>query len=445
MSANILVLGAGRSSPALVDYLIGHAQKEDWQVTVADFSQELALSRTKNHSRSRAIAFDIKDERQRADEIKEADIVISLLPPELHFLAAVDCVRFKKNLVTASYVSEAVKKLDADANHAGVLLLNECGLDPGIDHMSVMQVIHGLKKENVKLLSFKSHTGGLIAPESNDNPWGYKFTWNPRNVVLAGQGTARFIEKGEYHYLPYNRLFEQIEKIEVDGCGTFDGYANRDSIAYLNHYDIEEIPTLLRGTLRNEGFCEAWNIFVKLGLTDDSFIVNNSGSMTYADLITAFIPPLLMGNSLKEKVAVLCNVAADGPAMSKVEWTGIFSNEKIALQNATPAQILQNLLEKRWLLRENDIDMIVMQHTFEFEKDGTKKKLSSSLVVKGDDSVMTAMAKTVGLPMGIAAKNILNGSIKFTGVQIPVMKQVYVPVLAELQKLGIAFREKQTN
>ncbi|MEO5572755.1 MAG: saccharopine dehydrogenase C-terminal domain-containing protein [Bacteroidia bacterium] len=445
---SVLVLGAGLSSSALIKYLLDHSQNENWNVTVADFSLDTAKSKTKNHTHARAIAFDIKNESQRAEEIKKANIVISLLPPGLHYLAAVDCIRFKKNLITASYVSDQIKKLESDAATSGILLLNEMGLDPGIDHMSAMQIIHQLKSENAELLSFKSYTGGLVAPEYNDNPWGYKFTWNPRNVILAGQGTAKFIQDNTYRYIPYSRLFHLIETIEVEGLGIFDGYANRDSLAYRHHYEIENIPSLIRGTLRNHGFCAAWDVFVQLGLTDDSFTIEKSSELTYAHFIEAFIPLRINGKDLKSKVAALCGIDPEGEAIKKIEWTGIFDEVKIDLDNATPAQILQHLLQRKWILKEGDKDMIVMQHEFicrdqKPESVSQNKKIISSLIVKGDDAHFTAMAKTVGLPMGIAARLILNGKIKLTGVKIPVMKEIYEPVLDELKSFGITFSEKQ--
>ena len=232
---------------------------ENWEITVGDVSHEMALEKTKNLPGSRAIAFDVTNEIQRTEEINLADLVISLLPPSLHILAAKACVNLKKSLVTASYISDEIKALDADAKKSGILIMNECGLDPGIDHMSAMHIIHRLKAEGAELLSFKSYTGGLIAPESNDNPWGYKFTWNPRNVIVAGQGTAKYMENAGYKYIPYNRLFKQTERIEIAGHGRFEGYANRDSLAYRHHYGLDHISTLLRGTLRQDGFCGAWS------------------------------------------------------------------------------------------------------------------------------------------------------------------------------------------
>jgi saccharopine dehydrogenase (NADP+, L-glutamate forming) len=304
-----------------------------------------------------------------------------------------------------------------------------------------MKVIDHIHEQGGELTSFQSFCGGLVAPESNDNPWGYKFSWNPRNVILAGQGTAQFIENGEYKYIPYNRLFTQICTIEVDGYGKFDAYANRDSLSYRKSYGIENIPTMLRGTLRMPGYCKAWNVFVKLGLTDDSYKIEASDSLTYKQLLEAFLP--VGKQSTKDKLAAFMGNEMDADVMNKIEWLGILEERKIKLENASPAQILQDLLEEKWLLKEHDKDMIVMQHQFEYALKGQIKKITSSLVVKGDDQTYTAMAKTVGLPLAITAKLILQGKIKATGVVIPTTKEIYVPVLAELETFGVKFIEKE--
>ncbi len=437
----ILVIGAGRSASSLIKYLLENSAEENWQITVADLSEELAKQKTKNHPNSRAIAFDIKDEKQRQEEIKNADLVISMLPAFMHMDVARDCVAFKKHLATASYVSEEMRALDKDAKSAGIILMNEIGLDPGIDHASAMKVIDHIHSAGGVLTSFKSYTGGLVAPESNDNPWGYKFSWNPRNVILAGQGTAQFIEHGEYKYIPYNRLFTQIEAVEVEGHGMFDAYANRDSLSYRQVYGIKDIPTMLRGTFRMPGYCNAWNIFVKLGLTDDTYKIEASENLTYRQLIEAYLPA--GPKSTKEKLIDFMGFEATPDSIDKVEWLGVFENKKIGLKNATPAQILQNLLEEKWMLKSNDIDMIVMQHQFEYlDANKTSKKITSSLVVKGEDQTYTAMAKTVGLPLAITAKLILQNKIKTRGVTIPTIKEIYEPVLNELETMGIKFDEK---
>jgi saccharopine dehydrogenase-like NADP-dependent oxidoreductase len=324
----------------------------------------------------------------------------------------------------------------------GIALLNECGLDPGLDHMSAMKIIDTIKSEGGEITSFKSFCGGLVAPESNDNPWGYKFSWNPRNVILAGQGTARFIENGKYRYLPYSRIFTDTERIHVDGCGTFDGYANRDSLSYRPMYHLDKIPTMLRGTLRQSGFCKAWNVFVQLGLTDDSYTIEDSKNLSYAQLVDSFLPPSDNKTSLKSRVAALMNTSEQSDEIKLVEWTGIFNELPVTIDHATPAQALQKLLEEKWKLKSNDNDMIVMQHLFDYrDKNSLTKKCTSSLVVKGDDATYTAMAKTVGLPLAITSKLILNGDIKSRGIVVPVTKEIYEPVLKELESSNIIFKE----
>ncbi len=439
----ILLLGAGRSSGSLIRYLLNQADNKDFTLRLGDKEKRFAEEKIKGHHRGVAFQFDIEDENQRNSEIKEADLVISLLPPALHFLAAKSCIEHCKNLVTASYISTEIAGLHETATKKGILFLNECGLDPGIDHMSAMQIITGLKKKGAAITSFRSYTGGLISPESIDNPWGYKFTWNPRNVILAGQGTAKYIQGGKYHYIPYPRLFSESVKIEVEGFGKFDGYANRDSLQYRHHYGIDQIPTLLRGTLRHEGFCSAWQVFVTLGLTDDSFLVENSEQLTYRQFTEAFIPPSVLGIDLEEKIAHYCKIDPDGHAMERIRSTGILEEKIIGLRNVSPAQILQHLLEQKWIMKPEDKDMIVMQHQFLYELNGQEKKLTSSLVVKGENNAETAMAKTVGLPMGIAALLILEGKIKLKGVQLPVHEEIFEPVLAELERMGIHFTESE--
>ncbi len=438
----ILILGAGRSASSLITYLLNNAKQHNFEVTVADTSLDLVKQKTAGHPSARPIALDIADEKLTHDEISKADIVISMLPAFLHPKIAAQCVAMKKHMVTASYVSPEMKKLDADARKAGIILMNEAGLDPGIDHASAMKIIDEIKEEGGKLLSFKSYTGGLVAPESNDNPWGYKFTWNPRNVILAGQGTAKFIENGKYAYVPYHKLFTRIEKMHVEGWGDFEGYANRDSLSYRSIYGIEEIPTLIRGTLRMPAYCEAWNVFVQLGVTDDTYVVEGSEKMTLREFFDSFVPH--GKGDLKHKLAEYVHIPVKGKVMDMLEWAGIFENRPIALKNATPAQILQAQLEEKWRLKDGDIDMIVMQHIFEYEKKNKKHTLTSSLVVKGDDAIHTAMAKTVGLPLGILTKLIITDQLKLKGVCIPTIKEIYDPLLNELETMGIKFVEKSS-
>ena len=428
---NILVIGAGRSASSLIKYLLDNSTKENWKVTVGDVSLDLVKQKTGNHANARALVLDINNQEQREEEIQHADLVISMLPASMHINVAKDCVRFKKHLVTASYVSKEMGELNEEAIKAGVVLINENGLDPGIDHASAMKVIDEIHQQGGELISFKSYCGGLVAPECNDNPWGYKFSWNPRNVILAGQGTAQYIENGEYKYIPYNRLYTQTNTVEVKGYGRFDAYANRDSLSYRKSYHIENIPTMLRGTLRMEGYCKAWNVFVKLGITDDTYKIEASNTLTYRNLIEAFLPD--SNKTIKEKLAAFMGSDMDADTLSKIEWTGILSDEKITLKDAAPAQILQELLERKWKLLEHDKDMIVMQHQFQYKtRSGEIKNITSSLIVKGEDQTYTAMAKTVGLPLAIVTKLIVQNKITSRGVVIPTIKEIYEPLLKEI-------------
>lgn len=437
---SILVIGAGRSSSALISYLLENAETHDWSVRVGDMNESFAKDRVGTSKRGAAFRFDINNLQQREEEIQRADLVVSMLPATMHGQVADDCVRFGKHLVTASYVSEKMRSLDAAAKQKGVILLNEIGLDPGIDHMSAMQVIDSIRARGGEMKAFYSYCGGLVAPESNDNPWGYKFSWNPRNVILAGQGApAQFIENGQYKEIPYERLFAEARTITVNGHGNFDAYANRDSLSYRSVYGLENIPTMLRGTLRAEGFCKAWNILVQMGWTDDTNKKLNTNQLTYAQLTDALLPA--RDQQLKAQVAHNMGLAENDPAMERVEWTGVFSDELIPLESGTPAQILQELLERKWKLQHGDKDMIVMQHEFIYTLNGNEERITSSLVVKGEDEVHTAMAKTVGLPAAIAVKMILTGQYKNAGVIVPVQKELYAPVLNELSGMGIVFEE----
>ncbi len=427
---NILVIGAGRSSSSLIRYLLDHAQAEGWCITVGDLSLVLAQQKTGSHPRAKAIRFDISDPVQRGREIGNADLVISMLPATMHMEAAKDCVRLGRHLVTASYVSKEMAALDDDARRAGVVLLNEIGLDPGIDHMSAMKIIGQEKHKGNAIVSFRSYCGGLIDPGSNDNPWGYKFTWNPRNVVLAGQGgDAVFIRDGKMRSIPYERLFEETETVKVNGQ-PFEAYANRDSLSYRQSYGLENISTMLRGTLRMPGFCAAWNELIRLGLTNDSDRVDDAGTLSWKK----FTAQVSKGYRVTNK-----------QALEKLEWLGIFSDTKVPLSSGIPARVLQALLEEKWKLKPNDKDMIVMQHEFGVQGRGSgAKKIISSLVVKGEDPVHTAMAKTVGLPAAIGAKLVLQDRIPSRGVLIPTTKEIYSPVLAELEKFSIIFSEKES-
>lgn len=435
---HILLLGAGRSVGSLVHYLAPYIEKNNWFLTVGDSSQLLAEEKTKNIVNAKAIEFDVFNTDLLHKEVSQADVVISMLPAQLHIHIANVCVDLKKSLFTASYVSKEIEELHQKAKINGVLILMETGLDPGIDHMSAMHEIDTIKEQGGEIILFKSFTGGLVAPESDDNPWNYKFTWNPRNVVLAGQGTVKFIRNGFYKYITYHNLFKRLETVVVDGYGEFDGYANRDSLKYRELYGLNTIPTIFRGTLRKKGFCEAWDVFVQLGMTDDSYELDGLETMTYRAFLNAFLV-YSDTKSIEEKVIDFFKLQPTSAVLAKLKWLGILDETPIGLKKATPAQVLQKLLELKWQLKPEDKDMVVMQHQFEYLLNGELKKKTVSMIIKGEDASHTSMAKTVGLPLGIAVRLFLENKLSLTGVHVPVVKELYKPILKELEEYGVRF------
>jgi saccharopine dehydrogenase (NAD+, L-glutamate forming) len=438
----ILIIGAGRSSSTLINYLEKNAQLYGWEITVGD--REINLLNEKIIPATRAIVFDVFNEQQLNSEVQEADIVVSMLPARFHPIVALSCLKHSKSMITASYESEEIVEMATRAKSQGILFLNEMGVDPGIDHMSAMRVIDRIKEQGFELLCFETFTGGLIAPESDNNPWHYKITWNPRNVVLAGQGgPTRFIQEGRFKYIPYHRLFRRTEVIDIEGYGKFEGYANRDSLKYIEKYNLHGVPTVYRGTLRRPGFCRAWDVFVQLGATDDSYVMQHTEDMTYKEFINSFLY-YSIEDPVKTKLYQYMHIDQDSDVREKLEWLGIFDDTKIGLKDATPAQILEHILCKKWVLEPDDKDMLVMWHKFLYGEKGKGNPtlLTSSMVVTGDDPLNTAMSKTVGLPLGIVTKMVLTGQIKLEGVFIPTLKEIYDPVLRELEKHGRGFREK---
>jgi saccharopine dehydrogenase-like NADP-dependent oxidoreductase len=441
---NILIIGAGKSSSSLIQYLLDKSDTENLFLTIADISTENAVKLINNHKNATAITFDVFNQNEREKEIKKTDVVISMLPARFHIEVAKDCLKFEKHMVTASYISKEMKMLDKAVKEKGLVFMNEIGLDPGLDHMSAMQVLDRIREKAAKILLFESFCGGLVAPESDTNLWNYKFTWNPRNVVLAGQGgAAMFIQEGTYKYIPYHKLFRRTEFLNINDNGKFEAYANRDSLKYRSVYGLENVPTMYRGTIRKVGFSRAWNIFVQLGMTDDSYTIEDSENMSYRDYVNLFLA-YSPSDSVELKLRSYLKIDQDDIMWEKLIELDIFNpKKKIGLKNATPAKMLQKILEDSWTLQEEDKDMIVMQHLFGYEINGKKQQIESSLVVLGENQTYTAMAKTVGLPVGIAALKILKGEIKTPGVQLPITKEVYDPILKELENYGIKFSERK--
>ncbi len=443
---HILVIGAGKSTGVLLDYLKEKSETHQLFITVGDKDIDQALRLTHGHKNCEAIALDVFNAADRKTQIEKADIVVSMLPARFHIEVAKDCLKLKKNMVTASYVSEEMQELHDDVVKKGLVFMNEIGVDPGIDHMSAMQVIDKIKKQGGKMLLFESFTGGLVAPEHDDNLWNYKFTWNPRNVVTAGQGgAAKFIQEGTYKYIPYNRLFRRTEFLDVEDYGRFEAYANRNSLHYREIYGLDDVLTLYRGTMRRVGFSRAWNMFVQLGMTDDTYVMEGSENMSYRDFVNSFLP-YSPTDSVELKMRNELKIDQDDIMWDKLLELDLFSSTKmISLKNATPAQILQYILQDSWTLEEGEKDMIVMYHKFGYELDGERKQIDSTMVCLGEGDYKTAMAKTVGLPVAIATLKILDKEITNPGVQIPICSSVYEPILKELESYDIRFRESETK
>jgi saccharopine dehydrogenase-like NADP-dependent oxidoreductase len=440
----ILVIGSGKSASYLLKYLLDKSTLENLFITVGDLKVDTAKKFIGNHQNAEAILLDIFNEASRQTAIKNADIVISMLPASLHIDVAKDCLLFGKNMVTASYVSPEMQALNEPVKRKGLVFMNEIGVDPGIDHMSAMAVLDRIRDEGGNVILFESFTGGLVAPEYDNNLWNYKFTWNPRNVVTAGQGgAAKFLQEGTYKYIPYNRLFRRTEFLDIDNYGRFEVYANRDSLKYQTAYGLNDVKTLYRGTVRRVGFSRAWNIFVILGMTDDSYTIDDSENMSYRDFVNAFLP-YSPSDSVELKLRYQLKIDQDDIVWDKLIELDIFNAKKpVTLKKATPAQILQKILMDSWTLAEDDKDMIVMYHKFGYEKDGKKYQIDADMVVLGENQTYTAMSKTVGLPVAIATLAILNKKITTPGVQIPITKEVYEPILEELKTFGITFHEKE--
>ncbi len=439
---NVLIAGAGKSSSCLIEYMLQHAGQQ-WKVVVADANPEAIAEKINGHPKGEAAILDIHNESSRQALVRQADIVISILPPLLHNILAKDCILFKKNLITSSYVSDEIKALDADARKAGILFMCEMGLDPGIDHMSANAIIHSIERIAGTITSFKSFCGGLVAPESDDNPWHYKISWNPRNIVMAGSQGAVWLENGREHHAAYNSLFSGSKKIKVNhrDIGSLSYYPNRDSLKYLNLYHLPGIRTFMRATLRHPAFMKGWDTIVRSGLTNDQDVFNNN-NYSYTDWLAQTTG---LSNDGGLKAAFAQKYAADEKVMRQMEWLGLFDHRKIYENKAySSGDLLQQLLEEKWKMKVVDKDMVVMQHQIEYERKGAHNRVVSSMVAIGENRQYSAMARTVGLPMAILAKKMLKeGGVKnLYGVHIPVMPEVYVPVLKELRKYDIEFLEE---
>jgi saccharopine dehydrogenase (NADP+, L-glutamate forming)/spermidine synthase len=434
----VLILGAGLVTRPLVRYLL---DQPDFQVVVASRTVSKAVALINDHPRGEAKTLLVQDTGHLKELISQSDLSISLVPWTYHPTVAKLCLELDKPMVTTSYVSDAMRALDQEAKEKKLLFLNEIGLDPGIDHMSAMKIIHGVENRGGHIVSFRSYCGGLPAPEANTNPFGYKFSWSPRGVVLAGKNNGRYLEDGKEVSVPSRDLFAHTWTIEIEGLGELVAYPNRDSIPYIETYGLTDTKTMYRGTLRNPGWCETWKKFVDLGLLDDNERSGLSGQ-TFAQFMETFIAHPT-GN-LKTDLAKQLDISKDSEIMGRFEWLGLLSDDPLPVESGSPLDVLAAKLLEKMPYDEGERDMIVLHHEFiaEYPELPAKELITSTLVDYGIPNGDSAMARTVSLPAAVAAKMILHNEIKSTGVHIPVVPEIYEPVLKELEGLGISFKER---
>ncbi len=445
----ILVLGAGQSSPSLIRYLLEQSSNSGWKVTVADLDINLAKQRINGHENGEAVEFNVDDIDALFKLVEQSDIVANLLPPQLQHSVVEACIHHSTHMVSASYESPWVPKLHNSAVKKGIIILNEMGLDPGLDHMSAIDIITRVRAKGGRIRSFCSYGSGVPAPDSDTNPFHYVITWNPRNVVMAGQSGAQYYENEQIKVVPSYRVFQRTWPVEVDGVGVFEAYPNRDSLVYLDHFDLDYAHTMIRGTLRYQGFSELWLQIVRLGLPNDTLTIPDLKNKTWQELVEMFLPEAEKADdvpTIRRRVARHLGINPTGAIMDNLEWLGIFSDEKIGFDCNTAAEAMVHLVQEKFKLKENGRDMVILLHEFEvdYPENGMKKeKITSTFVYYGDPGGETAMAKTVGLPAAIAIKRILNGELTLTGCYIPTTPEIYEPVCKELEEeFGIKFIEK---
>ncbi len=441
---NVLILGAGQSSPFLISYMLEQADKYDWHVTVADYNYDAACSKVCSHPRGEAVQFDVNDENLRNSLIQKADIVLNFLAPPFQYLIALDCLTNSKSVISASYENSRVGLLNNDAKRKGILILNEMGLDPGIDHMSAMSLIQRIRDKSGYISSFVSYGSGVPAPEVKSNPLNYCITWNPRNVVMAGDVGALYMEQEQMKLLPYEQLFHRTWNVEIEDVGTFEAYPNRDSLVYQELFKLGKVKTMVRGTLRYPGWSETWAQIVKLGIPNEYLKIPNLDKMTYREFIEMFLPLNANGNKIEPRIANFLKISPTGRIMENFKWLGLFSDEIIGGNVKTAAEVMQKILIEKMPLPEGARDMVILAHEIvaEYPEQNKREKYVSTLVNYGVPNGITAIAKTVGAPAGIAAKLILLGELKLTGTHIPTHPDIYQKVLKELEELNLKFVEK---
>jgi len=436
MAQTILIIGAGKSATVLIQYLQQKAVENDWYILLADGDEATAKNKWNNAPNGTALGINIENEIDRQNLVQKADIVVSMLPAQLHFLVAKDCLHFEKPLFTASYVDDNMRSIASEIESKQLLFLCEMGLDPGIDHMSAMAIIDEIHEKGGKITSFKSHCGGLIAPESDNNPWHYKISWNPRNIILAGKAGAIYLEDGATVTKTYPEMFDQTPIVNVPSFGDLAYYPNRNSLSYIDTYQLLDVKNFVRTTLRYPAFCRGWNAIVQLHLTDES-VINLAPNTT----IKNWFEDHIKQNRLEQ---VLTKFNQDSQIKEQLEYIGLYESTSIPTHFNSNASILQWLLEDKWKLAATDKDLVVMLHEIEYSIGDRQFKLDSSMVLKGEDAMSTAMATTVGLPLAMGVCAYLKGAIQMTGLQIPIDARIYQPILKSLAEEGIVFEETLT-
>ena len=444
----ILVLGAGASSPYLIHYLLESAQEHDWFVTVGDHDPAAAQQRVAGHERGNAIEFDVNDLDLLTTQIQKADLVVNMLAPTFQPRIAMECIRIGRPMVSASYRDAKVRAVDAEAKRKGLLILTEVGLDPGIDHMTAMTVIDRVKARNGLVDSFESYGGGLPAPDTLDNPFGYVITWNPRNVVMAGEKGGLFLDRNNLRIVPFHQLFQNSWPVEVVGVGPMEAYPNRDSLSYRELYGISEVTNMIRGTIRYPGFCETWTQIVRLGLPNETLHIPDLAELTWAEFVEMFIPTQIAGDDLASRVANYLHISPTGNIIQNLRWLGLFAEEKTGVKGETGADAMVELLNRKLKLAAEARDMVILQHDFKVrypEEGNRRERIVATLVAYGEPGGFTAMARTVGMPAAIASKLILADELPLTGCHIPMHPAIYKPILAELEEAGIRMTEVVTE
>jgi saccharopine dehydrogenase-like NADP-dependent oxidoreductase len=440
----VLVLGAGQSSPYLIHHLLGLADAEDWFITVGDVDIDLARERVGDHQRASAIQIDVNDATVRSAQIKHADVVVNMLGPQHQDLVAWDCVSLGRHMLSVSYRTQAARDLDADARREGVLLLFELGLDPGIDHMSAMSLIRRVHEEGGKITGFCSYGSGIPAPEQETNPFNYVITWNPRNVVMSSEYGAQYMEDGLIKIVPWHHVFHHTWDVDVQGVGTLEAYPNRDSLSYMESFGLNDVRTMIRGTLRYPGWSETWSTIVRLGLPNEDLRIPDLAERTYREVVEMFLPLNVSGPRIEARLGRFLDVSPTGRIMQNLKWLGLLSEEKTGCRGDTSAAMLIDLLSQKLRLEPGQRDVVVLVHELDVEYPGSSRapeRITSTLVAQGDPGGFTAMAKTVGLPTALAVKLLLRGELSLRGSHIPTDPSIFDPILAELESAGLVFEE----